>query len=154
MTEKGCLYLDRMLEEGLKPNVVLYTSLMNQFLRKREFEFAFRLVDLMEKSEIEGDLVTYIALVSGVSRNIRRVEGKWYLSHAKSKKAKELMFDLLNQSTILPKESSLKILISSQEEMKFVALRLIQKIKNVPFMPNLYLYNGIISGLCWAGEDA
>ncbi|KAL2550179.1 Pentatricopeptide repeat-containing protein [Forsythia ovata] len=152
MTEKGCLYLDRMLEEGLKPNVVLYTSLMNQFLRKREFEFAFRLVDLMEKSEIEGDLVTYIALVSGVSRNIRRVEGKWYLSHAKSKKAKELMFNLLNQSTILPKENSLKILISSQEEMKFFALRLIQKIKNVPFMPNLYLYNGIISGLCWSGR--
>ncbi|KAL2466368.1 Pentatricopeptide repeat-containing protein [Abeliophyllum distichum] len=73
-------------------------------------------------------------------------------SHAKSKKAKELTFDLLNQSTILPKENSLKILISSQEEMKFFALQLIQKIKNLPFMPNIYMYNGIFSGLYWAGR--
>ncbi|PHT76557.1 hypothetical protein T459_20079 [Capsicum annuum] len=77
MIAKGCVYLDRMIEESFMPNTVLYTSLVKQFLRKREFEFAFKLIDLMERSEIEWDLVTYITLVRGVSRNIRSLDGKW-----------------------------------------------------------------------------
>ncbi|PIN13570.1 hypothetical protein CDL12_13805 [Handroanthus impetiginosus] len=150
MIEKGCLYLDRMLKDGYMPNAVLYTSLIKQFLRKREFEFAFKLVDLMEKSDVEQDLVTYITLVSGVCRNTRLFDGKWYLSNDKSDKGKEMLFHLLHQKTILSNGKSLKILIRSQEEMKCFALKLIQKIKTVPFMPDLYLYNGIISGFCWA----
>ncbi|XP_073293256.1 pentatricopeptide repeat-containing protein At5g62370 [Primulina huaijiensis] len=148
MIIKGCIYLDRMLEEGLMPNAVLYTSLIKQFLRKREFEFAFRLVDLMEKTEIELDLVTYITLVSGVSRNFRYYEGKWFLSDNKSKKAKEMLFHLLDRKTIFPRAKGLKMSVSSKKETEFFALRLIQKIRECPLIQDLYLYNGRISGLC------
>ncbi|KAK6155851.1 hypothetical protein DH2020_010099 [Rehmannia glutinosa] len=104
MTEKGCVYLDRMMKDGFMPNAVLYTSLIKQFLRKREFEFAFRLFELMEKSEVEQDLVTYITLVSGVCRNIRQFDGKWYLSNEKSDKGKEMLFHLLHQDAIFQME--------------------------------------------------
>ncbi|KAL3837897.1 hypothetical protein ACJIZ3_022488 [Penstemon smallii] len=145
MTEKSCVYLDRMLKEGFLPNIVLYTSLIKQFLKKRKFEFALRLVDLMERSDMEQDLITYITLVSGICRNIEPLNGKWFLSNEKSE---EMLFDLLHQTTIFPNGESLKLLINSQEDMKYYALRLIQKIKKVNFMPDLYLYNGIISGFC------
>ncbi|KAM3301751.1 hypothetical protein P3S67_016253 [Capsicum chacoense] len=131
MIAKGCVYLDRMIEEGFMTNTILYTSLIKRFLRKREFEFAFKLVDLMERSEIEWDL--------------RRYE-----------ESKEILFRLLHQSAMLPKEKCLKISVSSHEQIKFLALRLINKVKSTPLVPNLYLYNGIISGFCWAEsmEDA
>ncbi|PHT52973.1 hypothetical protein CQW23_07435 [Capsicum baccatum] len=156
MIAKGCVYLNRMIEEGFMPNTVLYTSLIKQFLRKREFEFAFKLVDLMERSEIERDLVTYITLVSGVSRNIRSLDGKWLVPQRRYEESKEMLFRLLHQSAMLPKEKCLKISVSSHEQIKFLALRLINKVKSIPLVPNLYLYNGIISGFCWAEsmEDA
>ncbi|KZV29405.1 pentatricopeptide repeat-containing protein-like [Dorcoceras hygrometricum] len=148
MINKCCIYLDKMLEEGLTPNAVLYTSLVKQFLKKKEFEFAFRLVDLMEKSEIEHDLVSSITLVSGFSRNFRYYERNWFHSDNKSKKAKEMLFHLLHQKSIFPRAESLKVLISSKQEMKLFALRLIQKIREVPILQDLYLYNSRILGLC------
>ncbi|KAL6541745.1 hypothetical protein OROGR_011231 [Orobanche gracilis] len=149
MIKKGCLYLDRMLKDGFMPNAVLYTSLIKQFLRRREVEFAFRLFDSMNKSKVEQDIVTYITLLSGVCRNIRPYNGRWYLSNVKSEKGREILFHLLRPKAI-SKGKSLKVLINSKEEMELFALKLIQKIKDVSFMPDLYLYNGIISGFCWA----
>ncbi|XP_055826282.1 pentatricopeptide repeat-containing protein At5g62370-like [Solanum dulcamara] len=145
-----------MIEEGFMPNTVLYTSLIKQFSRKREIEFAFKLVYLMERSGIELDLVTYITLVSGVSRNIRSLDGKGLVPQGRYEESKEMLFRLLHQSVMLPKETSLKISVSSQEQIKYLALWLINKVKNTPLMPNLYLYNGIISGFCWSEsmEDA
>ncbi|PHU12274.1 hypothetical protein BC332_19204 [Capsicum chinense] len=61
---KGCVYLDRMKDKSFMPNTVLYTSLIKQFLRKREFEFAFKLIDLMERSEIEWDLICHDMLAN------------------------------------------------------------------------------------------
>lgn len=150
MTERGCLYLHRMLKDGFMPNVVLYTSLIKQFMRKRELEYAFRLVDLMEKSEIEQDLISYITLVSGVSRSVRQFDGSWYLSNKRSDKGKEMMFHLLHQKTVLSNGKSLKLMISSQEEMKLLALKLIGNIKKATLVPDLHLYNGMMSGFCWA----
>ncbi|KAK4350737.1 hypothetical protein RND71_030050 [Anisodus tanguticus] len=110
----------------------------------------------MEKSEIELDQVTYITLVSGVSRNIRSLDGKWLVPQRQYEESKEMLFCLLHQSAMLPKKKCLEISVSSQEQIKFIALRLINKVKDAPLMPNLYLYNGIISGFCWAErmEDA
>ncbi|KAM3222052.1 hypothetical protein P3L10_021322 [Capsicum annuum] len=133
MIAKGCVYLDRMIEESFMPNTVLYTSLVKQFLRKREFEFAFKLIDLMERSEIEWDLVTYITLVRGVSRNIRSLDGKWLVPQRLYEESKEILFRLLHQSAMLPTEKMFKNLM-----------------KSTPLGPHLYLYNGIISGVCWA----
>ncbi|GFP88266.1 pentatricopeptide repeat-containing protein at5g62370 [Phtheirospermum japonicum] len=150
MTKKSCVYLGRMLKDGFLPNVVLYTALIKQFLRKREFEFAFRLFGLMSKSEVEQDLVTCITFLSGVSRNIRGYNGNWYLSNKKSENGKEIMLRLLHQTAISSDGKSLRILIASQGEMKFFALKLIERIKKMLPVLDLYLYNGIISGLCWA----
>ncbi|KAA8533852.1 hypothetical protein F0562_031369 [Nyssa sinensis] len=150
MTEKGCLYLDRMLEDGFMPNHVLYTALINQFLRKRELEFAFRLLDLMENSQIECDLITYITLVSGVCRNIKCIKGRWHVARTKSERAREMLFHLLHQKSLVPRENSLRISINSLKEIKYFALKLIQEVKDTRFMPNLYLYNGMMSGFCLA----
>ncbi|KAK3010763.1 hypothetical protein RJ639_012877 [Escallonia herrerae] len=149
MIDKGCLYLDRMLEDGLMPNTVFYTSLINQFLRKKEIGFALRLVDLMEKSQIDCDVVTHITLVSGVCKNITWNRDRWNGAHRNSGKAREMLFHLLHRKALVP-QNDIRISISSHEKLKFFALKLIQKIKYTTFMPNLYLYNCIISGLCWS----
>lgn len=150
MTDKGCVYLARMLRDGLLPNIVLYTSLISHSLKKGKFEYAFRLVDLIDNSQIEFDLVSYIALVSGVCRNIPVIRKNWHPLTRNSLRAWQMLFLLLHQSTMLPKENYLQIHLRSSEEIKFFAVKLIQKIQNTRFMPNLYLYNGIISGFCRA----
>ncbi|XP_055836343.1 pentatricopeptide repeat-containing protein At5g62370-like [Solanum dulcamara] len=127
----------RMIEEGFMPNTVLHTSLRKQFLRKREFEFAFKLVDLMERSEIERDLVTYIILVSGVSRNIRSLDGKVLVPQRRYEESKEMLFRLLHQSAMLPKEIGLEISVSFQEQIKYLALWLINKVKRVILSPKV-----------------
>ncbi|PON52280.1 Tetratricopeptide-like helical domain containing protein [Trema orientale] len=150
MTDKGCIYLARMLRDGVSPNVVLYTSLISHSLKKGKFEYAVRLVDLMDNSQIEFDLVSYIVLVSGVCRNIPVISKKWHNLNRNNLRAWQMLFLLLHQSTLLPKVNYLQVHLSSSEEIKCFAVKLIQKIQDTRFMPNLYLYNGIISGFCWA----
>ncbi|GLT54459.1 hypothetical protein SLA2020_276570 [Shorea laevis] len=152
MTDKGCIYLDRMLADGLEPNAVLYTLLINHFLKKGEFEFAFRLVDLMDKNQVERDLVMYISLVSGISRNITGIKKEWCILNKGSERAREMLLHLLHQRTRIPRENILRVSVNSLEEMKCFALKLMQKVKEIKFMPNLYIYNGIISGFCRAEQ--
>ncbi|XP_060210796.1 pentatricopeptide repeat-containing protein At5g62370-like [Lycium barbarum] len=134
-----------MIEEGFKPNTVLCTSLIKHFFWNRDPEFAFRLVDLMTRSGVELDLVTYITLVSGVSRNISSLDRKWLLPQGQYEESKERLFSLL-QSAMLPEKKLTSVI--SQEEVKSRALRLINEVNNSPLMHNLYLYNGIISCFC------
>ncbi|CBI24516.3 unnamed protein product, partial [Vitis vinifera] len=156
MIDKGCSYLSDMLKDGFVPNTVLYTSLINQFLRKGELEFAFRLVDLMDRNQIECDMITCIALVSGVSRNITPVRRRWYHVKSGSARVREILLHLLHQSFVIPRENNLSFPRGSPRKIKYFALNLMQKIKGSSFMPNLYLYNGIISGFCRANmiQDA
>ncbi|KAF4368368.1 hypothetical protein F8388_019085 [Cannabis sativa] len=149
MTDKGCIYLARMLRDGVLPNVVLYTSLITHSLKKGKFEFAFRLVDLMNYSRIEFDLVTYIALVSGVCRNIPVIQNKQHILSRQSLQAWQMLFRLLHQSNLLPNENYLQVPVRTSKEIKSFAIKLIETIESTRFMPNLYLYNGIISGFCW-----
>ncbi|KAH7511332.1 hypothetical protein FEM48_ZijujUnG0024000 [Ziziphus jujuba var. spinosa] len=151
MTDKGCEHLDRMLKDGLLPNAVLYTSLINNYLKKGRLEFAFRLVDLMCKCRIAFDHVMCISLVSGVCRNIMSTRGKWHLQSRESALAREKLFGLLHKNTHMPKENSLRVSASSFEEKKCFAMKLIQTIiEKTSSMQNLYLYNSIISGYCYA----
>ncbi|GER35053.1 pentatricopeptide repeat-containing protein [Striga asiatica] len=151
MIKKGCLYVDRMLRDGFMPNGALYTSLIKQFLRKREFDFAFRLFCLMNKSGLEQDLVTYITLICGVCRNIREYTGSGYLLYNKrSNYRNEILFSLLRQTAVLPDGNGLRISINSEAEMKYFVIDLIQRIEKVLLTPDLYMYNGIISGFRWA----
>ncbi|KAI4356048.1 hypothetical protein L6164_000100 [Bauhinia variegata] len=151
MIDMGCTYLGRMLGDGTPPNIVLYTSLIKHFLQNGEFGFAFRLVDSMEKNEMECDLIMCIILASGVCRHI---SGTWKknnsISYRNSDRAKEMLLYFLYQKPFLPKETSLRVSSLSPAEMTSLAMKLIEKIKGVKFMPNLYLYNCIISGFCRA----
>ncbi|XP_048235284.1 pentatricopeptide repeat-containing protein At5g62370 isoform X2 [Ricinus communis] len=148
--EKGCVYLDRMLRDGFVPNAVIYASLICHFLRKGHLEFAFRLFDLMDRSLIEIDLVMYIALVIGFCRNINGVKQKLCQVTGASERMRERLLQLLCQGNFLPKKNILRFSANSPEAMKFFAFKLMYKIKGTRFMPNLYLYNGIIAGFCWA----
>ncbi|KAF3454004.1 hypothetical protein FNV43_RR04447 [Rhamnella rubrinervis] len=146
MTSEGCVYLGRMLRDGLLPNVVLYTSLISNYLKKDRFDFAFRLYDLMFKSQISTDHIMYSSLVSGVCRNIKRNKIKGHFPSRESDKAREMLFRLLSKNTFLLKENSIGVSAHSSEEKKCLAMKLIQIIKETNLAPNLYLYNTIISG--------
>lgn len=151
MIDKGCMYLDRMLGDGLVPNVVLYTSLINHFLRSGDFEFAFRLVDLVDRNQIGSDLIMYITLVSGVCRHMTGRK-RFFDVDRGAENARERLCELLNQRTSPLRKNNLKVCVNSPEGMKSFALKLMKKVKEIQFMPNLYLYNGIISGFCGAGR--
>ncbi|KAL4625154.1 hypothetical protein ACB092_05G004000 [Castanea dentata] len=132
MTYKGCIYLDKMLGDGLQPNAVLYTSLISLFLKKGQIEFAFRLVDLMDRNQIDTDLIMYISLVSGVSRNISGIKKEWYVINKKSDRERNVV-----PFTLMPMKKILRISADTPEEMKWFALKLMQKFKDIEFMPNL-----------------
>ncbi|CAI9295755.1 unnamed protein product [Lactuca saligna] len=152
MIEKGVMYLENMLKDGFMPNKVLYTSIIDQFLRKGELEFAFRLVSLMERGHIECDDITYITLISGISRNLQCYTGTWNDSHTKSGKEREKLYQLLHKKTLLPMEKDSRFFIRTHEDMKLFATKLIKGIKDTCDMPNLYLYNSILSGYCRMGK--
>lgn len=156
MTEKGCIYLDKMIGDGYEPNNVLYTSLIGHYLRGGEFKFAFMLVDLMYKNQIKCDLVTYIVVLRGVCRHISGIKHKWGITSRASYKARKMLFDLLQSRSLATIDRNLKVPVNLPEAMKHFALNLFKKIKDSEFMPNLFLYNGLISGFCRANmiEDA
>lgn len=100
-----------MLGEGFVPNIVLYTCLINHFLRMGEFKYAFRVVDLMVRSKIKADLILHIAWISGVRRNITGTKKRWYMTKRISKRVRELLFNLLHQNPCLEKMFLLFLLI-------------------------------------------
>ncbi|KAI3735157.1 hypothetical protein L6452_14645 [Arctium lappa] len=153
--EKGVHYVGSMFKDGFMPNKVLYTSLIDQFLRKGELEFAFRLVSLMERSHIECDQITYITLLSGICRNLQCYTGMRHDTRTKFGKEREKLYHVLHQNTLLPKEpkeNDMRISITTHEDLKLLARKLIRGIKDSCYMPNLYLYNGILSGFCRMGK--
>ncbi|KAJ9182459.1 hypothetical protein P3X46_006454 [Hevea brasiliensis] len=133
MTDKGCKYLDRMLEDGFVPNDVVYNSLFYHFLRKRKFEFALRL----DRSQIEFDLIFCTALVSGVCRNIVGIKKRWCSINRASERAREMLLQLLYQRKFSPRETILRFCADSSEHMKCFALKLMRRIKGTNYMPNL-----------------
>ncbi|CAH9116540.1 unnamed protein product [Cuscuta europaea] len=152
MIQEGHIYLSRMLEEGFMPNAALYTSLIYQYFRKGEIRCALKLVVLMEKSHIKKDVVTHVALVSGVCRNIRYISRKCHKSQRQSVKAMEMLYHLLCEYTNLPGQKDLENFIISRVGIKAFALKLIGEVKKGNFIPNLYLHNSVIAGLCWAND--
>ncbi|MFS7936849.1 putative tetratricopeptide-like helical domain superfamily [Helianthus anomalus] len=151
MMKKGVMYLGSMLKDGYMPNKVLYTSLIGHFIRKGELEFSFRLVSLMERSRIEIDHVTYITLISGICRNLQWYNGIWHDTHNKSQKEREHLYHLLRQNSS-PGENDSKISITTHEDLKLLAMKLIRGIKDSFYWPNLYMYNATLSGFCRMGK--
>ncbi|XP_076891360.1 pentatricopeptide repeat-containing protein At5g62370-like [Bidens hawaiensis] len=151
MMDKSVSYLGSMLKDGFMPNKVLYTSLIDHFLRKGELKFAFRLISLMERRQIECDHVTYITLISGICRNLQCYNGKWHDTHNRSQEDREHLYHLLRQNSSLMEKDS-KISITTHVDLKLLAMKLIRGIKDSFYTPNLYLYNGILSGFCRMGK--
>ncbi|KAL4574890.1 hypothetical protein LXL04_021730 [Taraxacum kok-saghyz] len=153
MIGKGFKHLENMFKDGFTPNKKLYTSIINQFLRKGELEFSFRLVSLMEKGQIQCDDITYITLISGISRHLQSYTGKWNDTHSKSLKEREKLYHLLHKKTILPFDNTpTTIFIKTREDLNLFATKLIKRIKDSCFTPNLHLHNSILSGFCRMGK--
>ncbi|GLT40292.1 hypothetical protein SLA2020_144370 [Shorea laevis] len=138
MTDKGRLYLDRMLGDGLFPNVILYTSLVKHFTRRGDFEFAFRLLDLMERNEIECDPVRYITLVIGVCRGISGRKSHHFVNE-RSEREIEMFLCLLNKKTGLP----------NRMQDAYDHFELMQR---EGFHPNQVTYTMLIGGHIRSGE--
>lgn len=151
MVDLGCMYLDRMLADGFVPNVVLYTALINHFLRAGEFEFASRLENLMVTNQIEFDLIAYIALVSGVCRRITGRK-KWLDVNRCSDSGKEMLFHKLQQGTLVTRTKSTAFSAVFSNGKKGTVQKIVLKVKDIEFMPNLYLYNDIFLLLCGVGR--
>ncbi|KAF8028782.1 hypothetical protein BT93_E1440 [Corymbia citriodora subsp. variegata] len=156
MTEKGCIYLDKMIGDGYEPNNVLYTSLIGHYLRTGELKFAIMLVELMNNNQIKCDLITYIVVLQGVCGHINGIKNKWGITSRASYRARKKLFDLLQSRSMATIDRNLKVPENLPEPMKHFVLNLFKKIKDSEFMPNLFLYNGLISGFCRANmiEDA
>lgn len=137
------------------PNIVLYTFLINHFLKMGEFKYAFRLIDLMFRSQIEADLVLHIAWISGVCRNIFGTKKRWYMTNRMSTRARKLLFNLLHQKVSLPGEDFLVFLLVLLGNKRF-SIEAHAENKRTGFMPNPYLHNVTVSGFCWVNliEDA
>ncbi|XP_048131654.1 pentatricopeptide repeat-containing protein At5g62370 isoform X1 [Rhodamnia argentea] len=156
MTEEGCMYLDKMIGDGYEPNNVLYTSLIGHYLREGEFKFAFMLVDLMYRNQMKFDLITHIVVLRGVCKHVNGIKNEWRITRRASYRARKMLFDLLQSRSLATHDRNLKVPVNMPEAMKHFALNLFKKIKDSEFMPNLFLYNGLISGFCRANmiEDA
>lgn len=148
MIDKGCDYLGRMLEDGMVPDAVFYTSLIQHFLKSREFAFALKLVNVAVKSEITCDLVMCIVLVSGVCRYTNGTKNKKYILQRQSERAKETLLLLLHRSPFPPTEDIIGVSTDPFENMKWLAMKLLDNIKGVPILPDLYINNCIISLFC------
>ncbi|GKE13391.1 pentatricopeptide repeat-containing protein, partial [Tanacetum coccineum] len=154
--------LKKMLESGVYPDEALYPSMEYSQIRvltlrllvdwKGELEFVFRLVSLMGRSHIECDHITYITLISGICRNVQCYNGVWHDSHSKSQKDREDLYHLLNQNSPLPKENDMRISLTTHKDLKLLAIKLIRGINGTSYMPNLYFYNGILTGFCRMGK--
>ncbi|GFY81975.1 hypothetical protein Acr_02g0002150 [Actinidia rufa] len=137
----------RMLEAGVDPDEFIYVTMINAYSKNGRAIQACQLFDKMVECGIQPSFRAYTALING---NITFIRGRWHVTHNNAERAREVMFQLLQQKSLVPRERHLRISIKSLEEIKFIASK-VMKISS-RFMPNLYLYNGMISGLCWANR--
>ncbi|GJU31129.1 pentatricopeptide repeat-containing protein [Tanacetum coccineum] len=142
---------NRITEHGIQPDSRAYFALISGLVKKnkkRELEFAFRLVSLMGRSHIECDYITYITLISGICRNTQCYNGVWLGSHSKSQKDREDLYHLFYQNSSLLNENDMRISLTTHKDLKLLAIKLIRGINETAYMPNLYLYNAILTGFC------
>lgn len=151
MFRNACHYIDRMLDDGFVPDTVLYTMLVNQFLRKGEIDLALHIFDLMTMNQIEPDLIAYGSLISGLCRQKRG--GQSRLLVRKLKKARYILFRLDSRGKFSTRMLHKKRLpsLSITEKVNF-ALGKVQDLTNSGLVPDLHIYNGILNGLCIASR--
>ncbi|KAH7688334.1 Pentatricopeptide repeat-containing protein [Dioscorea alata] len=143
-------YLHMMLEDGFVPGTVLYTMLINQLLKKGDVRFELDLIALMVRNQVEPDLITFGAVISGVCRNVSRHE-KMELSLAvKLEEARCLLFKLLSRNTIVPEKLTQNIRCGTTKEKIELAGEYILHLLDVGLVPDLRIYNGMINGFCRA----
>ncbi|KAD4982596.1 hypothetical protein E3N88_19267 [Mikania micrantha] len=152
-----------MINLGFQPLISAYNSLIKCFSQDGFVEHSSALIELMEGmgmipnsttfliSHIECDHITYISLVSGICRNLQCYNGKFHDNLNKSQKERDRLFHLLCQNSSLMENVS-KVSITTHEDLKLLAMKLIRGVKDSLFMPNLYLHNAILSGFCRMGK--
>ncbi|XP_039115513.1 pentatricopeptide repeat-containing protein At5g62370-like [Dioscorea cayenensis subsp. rotundata] len=73
LMEGKCLHM--MLEDGSVPGTVLYTMLINQFLKKGDVRLRLDLIALMVRNQVEPGLISFGAVISG-NRCSRSARGR------------------------------------------------------------------------------
>ncbi|KAJ6311093.1 hypothetical protein OIU76_015756 [Salix suchowensis] len=123
--------LDQMKEMGPKPNVMMhrdgldhdevaYMTMINAYTRNGRGDKALNLFEkmienaiqpcsysytaLLSGSKIKADLFLRIAWISGVCGNITVTKKRWHMTNRISKRARDLLFNLLHQKASLPGE--------------------------------------------------
>uniref|UniRef100_A0A6N2KTL4 Pentacotripeptide-repeat region of PRORP domain-containing protein n=2 Tax=Salix TaxID=40685 RepID=A0A6N2KTL4_SALVM len=93
--DKALNLFEKMIENAIQPSSYSYTALLSGLV-KRKIRLK-NLVDLMARSKIKADLVLHIAWISCVCGNITGTKKRWHMTNRISKRARDLLFNLLHQ---------------------------------------------------------
>uniref|UniRef100_A0A6N2M810 Pentatricopeptide repeat-containing protein n=1 Tax=Salix viminalis TaxID=40686 RepID=A0A6N2M810_SALVM len=93
--DKALNLFEKMIENAIQPSSYSYTALLSGLV-KRKIRLK-NLVDLMARSKIKADLVLHIAWISCVCGNITGTKKRWHMTSRISKRARDLLFNLLHQ---------------------------------------------------------
>ncbi|KAF9614484.1 hypothetical protein IFM89_018731 [Coptis chinensis] len=104
----------------------------------------------MKRNHIEHDLMTFGSLVSGVCSNISRAGRRYHVVDRRSKKAGEMIFQLLNLLILMPEEHKRRISCKFTEEFIYIAEKLMKDITRNGVVFDLHFYNAVINGYCRA----
>ncbi|KAJ6739464.1 hypothetical protein OIU74_004272 [Salix koriyanagi] len=132
--------LEQMEEMGLKPNVAIYDCIIACLSQQRRISEAETLFRRMLENGVDPDEVTYMTMINAYARN------------GKGVKALHL-FEMMIENAVQPNSYSYTALTEGNKRLGIEAHG---EDKRTGFMPNLYLYNAIVSGFCWVNliEDA
>ncbi|KAJ6291063.1 hypothetical protein OIU76_023171 [Salix suchowensis] len=93
--DKALNLFEKMIENAIQPSSYSYTALLSGLV-KRKIRLK-NLVDLMARSKIKADLVLHIAWISCVCGNITGTKKRWHMTNRISKRARDLLFNLLHR---------------------------------------------------------
>lgn len=67
--ETALVYFSHMKEQGLKPNRIIYNSLMDLAVKDQKLKMALGLIEEMQRDEISADGYTYCIILNGLKIN-------------------------------------------------------------------------------------
>ncbi|PPS10433.1 hypothetical protein GOBAR_AA10206 [Gossypium barbadense] len=130
-----------MLNQGILPDIVVYTTLIDGFCKLGNIALAYKLLNEMQGQKIIPDLLTYTSIICGLCRTGKMTE------------ACNIFQEMLGRG-LEPDEFTYTALIDGYckaGEMK-EAFSLHNQMVQMGLIPNVVTYTALADGLCKCGE--
>lgn len=132
-----------MEQEGVPPNVITYTNLLQGYLKQRQYHMIDEITKIMEKKQIRFGVVNYSILIQA------------YMQNRQINKAEQI-FNQIKKEGMIPNKFVFTSMINGYIRNKNLtkALNLFNEIPNTAY--DTILFNSLINGLVTVGrfEDA